>query len=251
MLALHGFGGTFGCAEGVDALVAIESGLAAWGVRLSVSAPRAPHSVGDGRVAWLAGDQAPLGRYVGFANNDSRIERDGPDVVQQPLSAADLPDAAGVTWHGVCGVAASIEVLERAWEAAGGYDVLLGFSQGAMTAAMLCERLKRSGTPPQCVVLVSGFAMPLPSATVSGWWPPPAGLCVPSLHVIGLADTVVANCRSEELAALFDRPRVWRHSLIGHPRGYGGHVVPWSDSFLEELAAFVQEHCVRGHMFRE
>ena len=245
LLALHGFGGTFGGARGMDVLARLEEGLAARGVSVSITAPRAPHSVGDGRVAWLAGDQAPLGRYVGFAVNDLRIERDGPDAVQQPLSLEDLPVTDDDAWHGVEGVEASLELLERSWAASGGFDVLLGFSQGAMTAAMLIERLRRAGGPqPRCAVLVSGFMRPRPLATAQSW-PPGSSIATPSLHVIGLEDTVVANCRSEELMALFDMPSVWRHSLIGHPAGYGGHVVPWDDPFLDALAAFVRRHAVR------
>eukprot|EP00435_Cladocopium_sp_Y103_P035251 s467_g9.t1 len=44
----------------------------------------------------------------------------------------------------------------------GGYDAILGFSQGAILAAALCTRLLEKGQPPRFAIFLSGFGKPTP-----------------------------------------------------------------------------------------
>merc|ERR1712216_650532 len=97
-----------------------------------------------------------------------------------------------------------------------------------MGAALLCGHLrcKRPDLPqPRFAIFCGGFAKPFPEE-VAEWWPPKP-LEMPSLHSIGELDTIVASFRSEELLPCFVDPVVFKHRLVGHPRAFGGHVVPW------------------------
>jgi len=231
VLALHGFGGTFGSKAGTDAVSNLAAELQARGLKVEFVTPSAPNKVGDNQ-AWLAGDQEPLGRYVGFLATDRRLEAEGnEDLEPQPWSVADLPPpltAEDSIWKGSEGADRSLSALEAEWEA-GHFDGVLGFSQGGLTASLLCAHLQanRPDLPqPRFAITCGSFAKPYP-AEVAAFWPPASPLQVPSLHSLGELDTIVAPFRSEELSAQFATPRVYRHWLVGQPRGFGGHVVPW------------------------
>jgi len=150
-------------------------------------------------------------------------------------------------WHGAAGFEDSLAELERVW-ASQRFDGILGFSQGAVTAAMFSSYL-REQTPrlpqPRFIILCGGFLRPYP-LSAKKWWPPKPELELPSLHVIGQADTVVAPCRSQELTTAFVGATVYCHSLIGDPRAYGGHVLPWSHEFYTVAAEFVKRSLREG-----
>ena len=155
-------------------------------------------------------------------------------------------------WRASEWFAPSLAALERSWAEAADrglpFDGVLGFSQGAFTAALLCAHLreKRPELPqPKFAVLCCGFMRPWPPQA-QPWWPPAAGgLATPSLHATGREDAVVARVRSDELAALFrDAERV-EHSCRGHPAAHRGHVVPWrghpdGEAFFDRVEALVR-----------
>ena len=70
-----------------------------------------------------------------------------------------------------------------------------------------------------------GFRIPFPIEAAPFWPPSRAPLRVPSLHVIGVRDMVVAPCRSEALVRDFADAETHTHELIGRPRAYAGHVL--------------------------
>ena len=123
------------------------------------------------------------------------------------------------------GWAASRAQLVAAWraEGGGGFDGILGFSQGAAVAAMLCAEVR-----PRFAVLVAGFVPRDPEAAgallagVEG---------VPSLHVIGRSDAIVETERSRALAALFAGADVVEHD--------GGHMLPSDAGVRRRVAAFL------------
>lgn len=236
----------------MDTIPALEQVLSQRGIAIEIVAPMAPHPCKAG-VAWLAGDQVPLGRAVGFARLDAIIATDGLDVTPpKVLGVADLPTfdtAEDEVWAGVEGFEASLAFVEEEWER-GDYDGVFGFSQGAMMAAMFCAHSwhsKENSKQPRFAILCSGFMRPWPLAA-SSWWPPRQRLPIPSLHVIGDYDTVVAPCRSEELRDVFQDPVEHRHALVGHPAVFGGHVIPWvgpagDEAFFEKLSEFLASCC--------
>ena len=119
----------------------------------------------------------------------------------------------------------------------------ISLATGALTAALLVAFLRDKDDanlpPPRFAILCGGFQRPWP-AEVTSFWPPRAPLRTPSLHVIGIKDTVVAPCRSEELLDAFAAPAVHRHELVGAPRAMGGHVLPWDPPFHQRVASLIR-----------
>jgi pimeloyl-ACP methyl ester carboxylesterase len=107
------------------------------------------------------------------------------------------------------------------------FDGVLGFSQGAAAAAMLCAEM--TDPKPKFALLVSGF-VPRDRAAAAALL---AGVdAVPTLHVVGRADALVAPERSRALAALFDGATLVEHE--------GGHTTPSSPDVRKEVAGFLE-----------
>lgn len=245
LLVLHGFPGTIGAGAGVDPIAALCRGLATRRIDVEVVAPRAPTACesGDG-VAWIAGDQAAAGRLVGFGLRGWSGLVDVTQLSEEPLEDPFTPsdfhgDNGDDVWHGCEGFESSLEALEREWTAGDDFDGILGFSQGALMASLFLAYLReRRLRAPAFAVLCGGFRRPWP-AEATPYWPPRPALDVPSLHVIGTRDAVVAPFRSDELCAEFSDFDTYRHALIGEPRCYGGHVLPWDSPFHDRLARHI------------
>jgi pimeloyl-ACP methyl ester carboxylesterase len=112
------------------------------------------------------------------------------------------------------------------------FDGVLGFSQGAALAALLvalCACDTTASPRFDFALMVGGFASRDPDHAaafdISG------GIDVPSLHVIGRADTIVSPHASRALASRFRAPVVVEHD--------GGHVIPGTSSVLAAVAEFV------------
>ena len=110
------------------------------------------------------------------------------------------------------------------------YDGLLGFSQGAALAALLCllQHQGRLNTHLTFSIIVSGYI----SHQHKSWFQETI-ISTPSLHIIGKKDSILWAVRSRELAARFLSPRV---SL--HP---GGHYLPWTGDVKRDVLAFLDE----------
>uniref|UniRef100_A0A8B9ZV24 Esterase OVCA2 n=1 Tax=Anas zonorhyncha TaxID=75864 RepID=A0A8B9ZV24_9AVES len=114
------------------------------------------------------------------------------------------------------GLTEALRAVEEALEKLGPFDGLLGFSQGAALAAMVCALRARGDPrfPVAFAVLVAGFVSRSPAH--GHFYREPIAL--PTLHVVGEADAVIAAPLSMELARSFVEPVV-----LTHP---GGHFVP-------------------------
>jgi hypothetical protein len=119
---------------------------------------------------------------------------------------------------------------------------------------------------PAFAILCGGFARPWP-AEASPYWPPASFpseerlvapyentlnttsrlLEIPSLHIIGRNDAVVAPCRSDELCDMYTTNsggisrQTYLHDLIGAPSEHGGHVLPWTEDFHDKVAVFLDD----------
>jgi predicted esterase len=95
------------------------------------------------------------------------------------------------------------------------FDGVFGFSQGAAAAALVAGLGARDGNPPGFAIMVGGFVtgdlehQPLYEALAQAQ--------VPSLHLIGRNDNIVAPRASQALAQRFTAPLVLEHD--------GGHVI--------------------------
>uniref|UniRef100_A0A8C8S9T7 Esterase OVCA2 n=1 Tax=Pelusios castaneus TaxID=367368 RepID=A0A8C8S9T7_9SAUR len=127
------------------------------------------------------------------------------------------------------GLEESLAALAAAFAELGPFDGLLGFSQGAALAGLLCA-LRHGGDPRfpfRFAVLVAGFCSR--AAALGRCEREPIAL--PSLHVLGRADRIVPAALSRELAARFVEP-----TLLVHP---GGHLVPGSAPQRAALLGFL------------
>ncbi|NWH77616.1 OVCA2 Esterase, partial [Piaya cayana] len=123
---------------------------------------------------------------------------------------------AGEAAAAPAGLEESLSAVAAALAERGPFDGLLGFSQGAALAAMVCAlraRGDRRFQPVAFAILVAGFASRAPAH--GHFYREPIAL--PSLHVVGDADAVIAAPLSRELAQRFVEP------VLTHP---GGHFVP-------------------------
>jgi len=123
---------------------------------------------------------------------------------------------AGEAAAAPAGLDESLSAVAAALEERGPFDGLLGFSQGAALAAMVCSLRARGDPrfPVAFAILVAGFASCAPAH--GHFYREPIAL--PTLHVVGDADAVIPAPLSRELARHFVEPVV-----LAHP---GGHFVP-------------------------
>ena len=164
-----------------------------------------------------------------------------------PMDRTRQPDFWSLAEVGYLDAAANVELLVAEWRR-GAYDGVLGFSQGAAMAAMLCARLEMlaaegasgAARSPRFVILVNGFRSPLPNDAELGWYRAlePASLVTPALVISGEYDTAVPPSRVAELAALFGRRT--EHMVRG-----GQHAMPRQPVDLGAIAAFVRQ-AIRG-----
>ncbi|NXX99701.1 OVCA2 Esterase, partial [Centropus bengalensis] len=132
------------------------------------------------------------------------------------------------------GLEESLSAVAAALAEHGPFDGLLGFSQGAALAAMVCALRARGDHRFHTVafaILVAGFASRSPAH--SHFYREPIAL--PTLHVVGDADAVIAAPLSRELAQHFVEPVV-----LSHP---GGHFVPAAAPQRKAYLDFLERFC--------
>ncbi|TNY18157.1 serine hydrolase-domain-containing protein [Rhodotorula diobovata] len=139
--------------------------------------------------------------------------------------------------------------LRDVLETHGTFDGILGFSQGAATAAILCALVSRPWLHP-------AFSSPSARSTGAAWPPLPfkfAILCsgylpldrrceswfdtpvaIPALHVIGRSDVVAPNERTLANVPRFTNSRVEWHE--------GGHFIPRKPYFAHLFKDFILSH---------
>ncbi|XP_064323675.1 esterase OVCA2 [Phalacrocorax carbo] len=162
--------------------------------RAELVAVSAPHPVPGGEDGDGDGDDPPRGWWFS-----------GPGTFEAGEAAA-----------APAGLEESLSAVAAALAEHGPFDGLLGFSQGAALAAMVCALRARGDPrfPVAFAILVAGFTSRAPSH--GHFYREPIAL--PTLHVMGDTDTVIAAPLSRELAQHFVEPVV-----LTHP---GGHFVP-------------------------
>lgn len=149
--------------------------------------------------------------------------KDGEDEAE-----ADADPLRRAWWRG-----SSAELSYKGWDESHqlltqlwlreGFDGVIGFSQGAAAAAMLCAEWK-----PMFGMFVSGF-VPRDRHAAAALL---AGVRdVPTLHVFGESDELVTPERSRALADLFDGA-----SIIVHE---GGHMIPSSAHVRTQVFSFL------------
>jgi len=108
-------------------------------------------------------------------------------------------------------------------------DGVLGFSQGASLASLLCteQGMEAVQWSPRFAVLITGRPTELQPL-----WYTNVDQGIQSLHVWGLQDKVISPGRSEELSQQFNSPQI-----VTHQRG---HVIPADKATQEVIAGFLE-----------
>ena len=129
----------------------------------------------------------------------------------------------------VClGFEESVQAVKEAFDTEGPFDGLLGFSQGACLAALLCVLQHTTFSPKfNFVILISGFQSLL--SPHAQFYKEP--ISFPSFHTIGANDEVISAQASEDLLTCFPAASSYRHQ--------GGHYVPASPELRTALQEFL------------
>jgi predicted esterase len=109
-----------------------------------------------------------------------------------------------------CGIAEAVAYAEAAYKEHGCQGVL-GFSQGANLATMLCAHLEEK--PQMCVAFCGTQFGWQQQEECADWFGAP--LSVPSLHVVGRQDSIAAT--SVKLSTLFKEPQLMYHESDHRP----------------------------------
>ena len=188
----------------------------------------AEHDPVGPRAWWLMGENDAEDEAE--ATEPKRADREGE-------SGGEKPRVRPAQSTNVRGWEATERLLRGAASALGPFDGVLGFSQGASTAALALATIPELQATVRFAVLFSGFEPMDPLAAAKLSVPENRGGAVRgvrSLHVHGVADQMISRRRAEALMGAFEKiPELFSHE--------GGHGVPSSKPFRERLKRFVLE----------
>lgn len=194
----------------------------------------APHLVPPGnmgRAAWTPVEQDNESKLSALDSNGSQSQQEGEGERGWWFSREDDYFKAVDHSDMVKGYDVSLEQVVNVLEKEdGGFDGIMGFSQGATFVSLLClkqEQEKRHWF--KFAILVAGFKSRL--IPHNKFYQGVAN--IPSLHVIGEDDKVISTDMAEELMSFFSDPR-----RISHP---GGHYVPASSAQKQGYIQFLEE----------
>jgi len=133
----------------------------------------------------------------------------------------------------------TIAYLASVFRDKGPFDCLIGFSQGAEIASILCylgiQDAKSPFSSIRCAAFYSGLLIPLPTnKLLHGVYNRDTRLRLPTRHVLGKQDKFIENSNSLALAALYEDAVIHIHDK--------GHIPPSGKQELDELSAFIQRH---------
>lgn len=124
----------------------------------------------------------------------------------------------------------SVKAVQEQVQLLGPFDGLLGFSQGACLAALLCALQQTDKTSPfqfRFVILFAGFQSLLSQHTDLYC----SLIRCPSFHSIGETDAVIPTQSSLDLAERFENAVTYKHN--------GGHYIPASPHLRTSLREFL------------
>lgn len=133
----------------------------------------------------------------------------------------------------------TMETIVKCFQTQGPFHGILGFSQGAALAALICG-LKEFGEIQenfQFVILIAGFK----SSSKCHDYLYQKTFPIHSLHIMGEADKVIPKDLSELLTTNFQDPEI-----ICHP---GGHYIPSNSEFKTKYVTFLKD--MKSQVFDE
>lgn len=171
---------------------------------------------------------------------DAPVELSAPDL---PFDTSNLDSSADTDWKSwwvtnqnkpdYYKLDKAFDSVRDAIEKDGPFDGVMGFSQGAAMAGVLCSQihnLHEKQPPVKYGVLFCGFRI-APEEYQKFFEPP---IATNTLHVLGSLDTVVSEERSLGLWNACDEKT---RTMIKHP---GGHFVPNSKNFVTDIIGWLE-----------
>lgn len=119
----------------------------------------------------------------------------------------------------------SVALVEKTFRESGPFDGILGFSQGAAFATILCFMQQRNLLPIKFdfAIIISGFkSLCTPHASYYN-----GKINIPSLHIYGTSDQVIPTEMAEEVSEMFVRKTNATHE--------GGHYIPSKKEYYKEF----------------
>uniref|UniRef100_A0A7N0UYP9 Rhodanese domain-containing protein n=1 Tax=Kalanchoe fedtschenkoi TaxID=63787 RepID=A0A7N0UYP9_KALFE len=165
------------------------------------------------KFAWLVAPNTINHSETGWKLADSRFD---PLQYEQQTEGLDI----------------SFSYLKSKFSQEGPFDGILGFSQGAAMAALLCARREMLSEEIsfRFAILCSGFAVQLSEVK-------PNSINCPSLHIYGSdqdKDRQIARQSSSDLAALFEKGC---SDVIQHD---SGHIIPTRSPYIDQVKSFLR-----------
>jgi predicted esterase len=151
---------------------------------------------------------------------------------EQEWKIADGPFDPLQYEHQTEGLEESYTYLENTIAENGNFDGILGFSQGAAMAALLCRRQQKTcGSPKfRFGVFCSGYPAPVGDLDSEP-------IRLPSLHCFGGGgeghDRQIASRASTELACMFEEDR---RTIVEHDMG---HIIPTRPPYIDRIKEFL------------
>jgi len=182
--------------DGERMLAGLQPLVEAAGAEMEWVCPTAPHAVRGGHAWWLT------------APGERSFE--------------------ALEWEGIEKSIAAVEALYP-------FDALLGYSQGAMLAAVLAARGAQGLGPCNVPAVIGSAAWPLPFDKLLKDLQS-NGTCAtlpPTLHTVGAADDVNPPLLALQVADCFGEGA----EVLTHP---GGHWIPMEPDHTARIAAFLQ-----------
>ncbi|XP_034187832.1 esterase AGAP003155 [Osmia lignaria lignaria] len=126
----------------------------------------------------------------------------------------------------------STAVIEKAFQESGPFDGILGFSQGAAFAVLLCFMQQKNLLKIKFdfAIIISGFKSLCTPHTMYY----DEKISIPSLHIYGEADQVISAAMAEEVSEMFVNKTTLTH--------VGGHYVPSKKEYYTEFIIKMLEH---------
>ncbi|CAM6039401.1 unnamed protein product [Sphagnum compactum] len=123
--------------------------------------------------------------------------------------------------------------IQEAFSNLGPFDGVLGFSQGAAIAAVLCQLRSSSNMDFRFVILCSGFPSPVLQHQQLIETGSVGGIACPSLHIFGRQDRQIGVCKSKQLVELFDANM---RMIVEHD---SGHIIPTKPQYVQQYVQFL------------
>lgn len=128
----------------------------------------------------------------------------------------------------------AFDVVRTTIESEGPFAGVMGFSQGAALAGIMCQHIHNlhpSQPRLKFGLFFCGFKVMVPEHRHFYSHP----ISVPTMHILGSLDTIVPEKRA---MALYDACEADKRVLLVHP---GGHFVPSSKDVLTQVTQFVEK----------